>query len=261
MGAITCVTKTPCLHSTLTCFKMKSLFANTAILPTNTLVSCSLSKQPFSGQWHKRVIEYNNVSEEFASHRLSTCDSMWCRITVDFFSWPVVYKTKINLVLVVDRLYDVGGQRSERRKWLSCFDGIQAVLFVVALSSYDITLMESSSKVGCENNQDRMWCHYLKIKYNPGSVKDKNIKYSKSTRHYYCLHCVTLSNLSVSLFSVIPSLFGSNFLPTIFMSFMSAFFFFLFFFNIFSCCRIGCRKVFNFSHPSAPTRSLAKPHW
>lgn len=75
MGAITRVTKTLCLHSTLTYFKMKSLFANTAISPTNTFMSCSLSKQPFSGQWHEWVIEYNNISEEFASHRLS-CDSI-----------------------------------------------------------------------------------------------------------------------------------------------------------------------------------------
>lgn len=40
------------------------------------------------------------------------------------------------------RLYDVGGQRSERRKWLKCFEGIQAVWFVTALGSYDMTLME-----------------------------------------------------------------------------------------------------------------------
>ncbi|XP_060882673.1 guanine nucleotide-binding protein G(o) subunit alpha-like [Labrus mixtus] len=47
---------------------------------------------------------------------------------------------------MIFRLYDVGGQRSERRKWLSCFDCIQAVLFVVALSSYDTTLLEDKSE-------------------------------------------------------------------------------------------------------------------
>lgn len=45
------------------------------------------------------------------------------------------------------RLYDVGGQRSERRKWLSYFECIQAVLFVVALSSYDMALLEVPSVV------------------------------------------------------------------------------------------------------------------
>ncbi|XP_068435188.1 guanine nucleotide-binding protein G(o) subunit alpha-like [Clinocottus analis] len=47
---------------------------------------------------------------------------------------------------IVFRLYDVGGQRSERRKWLGCFDCIQAVLFVVALSSYDMTQTEDPSR-------------------------------------------------------------------------------------------------------------------
>lgn len=40
-------------------------------------------------------------------------------------------------------MYDVGGQRSEHRKWLYCFDEVDAVIFVVALSEYDQTLTES----------------------------------------------------------------------------------------------------------------------
>ena len=40
------------------------------------------------------------------------------------------------------QLCDVGGQRSERRKWLHCFDDVKAVLFVIALSGYDMTLTE-----------------------------------------------------------------------------------------------------------------------
>jgi len=40
------------------------------------------------------------------------------------------------------RLVDVGGQRSERRKWLHCFEGVTAILFCVALSEYDLALEE-----------------------------------------------------------------------------------------------------------------------
>ncbi|KAG7242859.1 hypothetical protein INR49_018114 [Caranx melampygus] len=56
-----------------------------------------------------------------------------------------IIETQFQVNETIFRLYDVGGQRSERRKWLSCFDCIQVVLFVVALSSYDMTLMEDPS--------------------------------------------------------------------------------------------------------------------
>ncbi|XP_026212621.1 guanine nucleotide-binding protein G(o) subunit alpha-like isoform X2 [Anabas testudineus] len=57
-----------------------------------------------------------------------------------------IIETQFQVNQKIFRLYDVGGQRSERRKWLSCFDCIQAVLFVVALSSYDVTLTEDPSE-------------------------------------------------------------------------------------------------------------------
>jgi len=42
------------------------------------------------------------------------------------------------------KLTDVGGQRSERKKWISCFQNLTAILFVVALSEYDQSLTEDS---------------------------------------------------------------------------------------------------------------------
>ena len=41
-------------------------------------------------------------------------------------------------------MVDVGGQRSERRKWIQCFDDVRAVLFICALSGYDMTLFEDN---------------------------------------------------------------------------------------------------------------------
>ena len=42
-------------------------------------------------------------------------------------------------------LIDVGGQRSERKKWLHYFDGVDVVLFVVAMSEYDQVLLENTN--------------------------------------------------------------------------------------------------------------------
>lgn len=41
---------------------------------------------------------------------------------------------------------DVGGQRSERKKWINCFADVKAVLFVVNLSGYDNVLFEDETK-------------------------------------------------------------------------------------------------------------------
>ncbi|CAF0775708.1 unnamed protein product [Adineta steineri] len=43
------------------------------------------------------------------------------------------------------RIVDVGGQRSERKKWIHCFDGVTAVIFVSALNEYDLVLAEDDS--------------------------------------------------------------------------------------------------------------------
>jgi len=42
------------------------------------------------------------------------------------------------------RVIDVGGQRSERRKWIHCFEGVTAVIFCVAMSEYDEKLCEDT---------------------------------------------------------------------------------------------------------------------
>ena len=39
-------------------------------------------------------------------------------------------------------MFDVGGQRSERKKWIHCFEGVTAIIFCVALSAYDLMLAE-----------------------------------------------------------------------------------------------------------------------
>jgi guanine nucleotide-binding protein subunit alpha len=44
-------------------------------------------------------------------------------------------------------MFDVGGQRSERKKWIHCFENVTSIIFCVALSEYDQTLLEESNQV------------------------------------------------------------------------------------------------------------------
>jgi len=42
-------------------------------------------------------------------------------------------------------MYDVGGQRNERKKWIHCFDEVNAVIFVASLSEFDQVLFEDET--------------------------------------------------------------------------------------------------------------------
>ena len=43
-------------------------------------------------------------------------------------------------------MFDVGGQRNERKKWIHCFENVTAVIFVAAISEYDQVLYEDHTQ-------------------------------------------------------------------------------------------------------------------
>lgn len=50
-------------------------------------------------------------------------------------------------------MFDVGGQRSERKKWIHCFENVNCLLFLVAISGYDQCLVEDKDGVSaCANS-------------------------------------------------------------------------------------------------------------
>lgn len=53
----------------------------------------------------------------------------------------------LSLCAPLCRMVDVGGQRSERRKWIHCFENVTSIMFLVALSEYDQVLVESDNEV------------------------------------------------------------------------------------------------------------------
>ncbi|RWS28219.1 Guanine nucleotide-binding protein G(o) subunit alpha-like protein [Leptotrombidium deliense] len=51
-----------------------------------------------------------------------------------------VIETQFKVNDLTYRMVDVGGQKSERRKWMQCFDDVRAIIFVAALTAYDMIL-------------------------------------------------------------------------------------------------------------------------
>lgn len=66
-------------------------------------------------------------------------DVLHCRVRtagvthIDFRMYGTLFK-----------MYDVGGQRSERKKWINCFDHVVTIIFVAAVNEYDQFLFEDA---------------------------------------------------------------------------------------------------------------------
>ncbi|KAF5364744.1 hypothetical protein D9758_009302 [Tetrapyrgos nigripes] len=60
-----------------------------------------------------------------------------------------ITETRFTMGQLSIHMFDVGGQRSERRKWIHCFESVTSIIFCTALSEYDQVLLE-------EKNQNRM---------------------------------------------------------------------------------------------------------
>ncbi|XP_048868520.1 guanine nucleotide-binding protein G(olf) subunit alpha-like isoform X3 [Brienomyrus brachyistius] len=56
-----------------------------------------------------------------------------------------IFETKFQVDKVNFHMFDVGGQRDERRKWIQCFNDVTAIIFVVASSSYNMVIREDNT--------------------------------------------------------------------------------------------------------------------
>ncbi|KAK9896138.1 heterotrimeric G-protein alpha subunit (G-alpha, GPA3) [Cystobasidium minutum MCA 4210] len=57
-----------------------------------------------------------------------------------------ISETKFRSGQLSIHMFDVGGQRSERKKWIHCFEAVTSIIFCVALSEYDQVLLEESGQ-------------------------------------------------------------------------------------------------------------------
>lgn len=70
-----------------------------------------------------------------------------------------ITETVFNLGTLTYRMFDVGGQRSERKKWIHCFENVTCLLFLVAISGYDQCLVEDKDAVRMPRHQERALVH------------------------------------------------------------------------------------------------------
>lgn len=71
------------------------------------------------------------------------------RFNMGQLSWVLVAATHFDTSHPHPRIhmFDVGGQRSERRKWIHCFESVTSIIFCTALSEYDQVLLEEKNQV------------------------------------------------------------------------------------------------------------------
>ncbi|KAF9245430.1 guanine nucleotide binding protein, alpha subunit [Melanogaster broomeanus] len=57
-----------------------------------------------------------------------------------------VTETRFTMDQLQVHMFDVGGQRLERKKWIHCFESVTTIIFCAALSEYDQVLLEEKSQ-------------------------------------------------------------------------------------------------------------------
>ncbi|KAJ8932684.1 hypothetical protein NQ318_020333 [Aromia moschata] len=68
-------------------------------------------------------------------------DILRCRVLTSGIFETLFQVDKVNF-----HMFDVGGQRDERRKWIQCFNDVTAIIFVTACSSYNMVLREDPTQ-------------------------------------------------------------------------------------------------------------------
>ncbi|CAB1336251.1 unnamed protein product, partial [Coregonus sp. 'balchen'] len=97
-----------------------------------------------ASQHNQHRIEYvlnlvNQKDFEFTFLDKIDIDLLRCRVLTSG-----IFETRFQVDKVNFHMFDVGGQRDERRKWIQCFNDVTAIIFVVASSSYNMVIREDN---------------------------------------------------------------------------------------------------------------------
>ncbi|KAG0079624.1 Guanine nucleotide-binding protein alpha-2 subunit [Podila epicladia] len=109
----------------------------------------SLYRDPITATCMERLSEFGIEDvAPYQVHRLGTDD--YIPSTQDILRLNLkttgISEIRFNMGQLSIRVCDIGQQRSERKKWIHCFEAVTSILFCVALSEYDQVLPEESGQ-------------------------------------------------------------------------------------------------------------------
>ena len=93
--------------------------------------------------WDENAPYFLDKLDELSSSSYTPTDEDFLRLrtrTVGIVETRFDYK-KMHICLI-----DVGGQKTERKKWIHAFDGVDVLLFVVSVSDFNLTMEEAGDK-------------------------------------------------------------------------------------------------------------------
>ncbi|KAF8344326.1 guanine nucleotide binding protein, alpha subunit [Cantharellus anzutake] len=89
-------------------------------------------------------------ADYFFSNVRRICDRNYVPTEVDVLRARAkttgITETRFTMGQLSIHMFDVGGQRSERRKWIHCFEAVTSIIFCVAISEYDQVLLEEKAQ-------------------------------------------------------------------------------------------------------------------
>jgi len=87
-------------------------------------------------------LEPENISRVFTpKFEPNQQDCLRCRLAT-----TGIIMTEFLIDKLKFKMYDVGGQRGERKKWIHSFENVTAIMFIASLSEYDLVLAEDRTR-------------------------------------------------------------------------------------------------------------------
>jgi hypothetical protein len=113
-------------------------------LPRHPAVVASLLPQRSEYQIIESNAEYFTRIDEIAQFDYTPSDQ---DILLSRVRTTGIVEERYEIEGVVFEIIDVGGQRNERKKWIHCFEDVNAIIYVAALSEYDQHLFEDKVRI------------------------------------------------------------------------------------------------------------------